>query len=60
MIILPRGIALISRGSGTINSKLSILEIFVIKEDPIKEARNAAKNAVASMGTERDPRSRPS
>ena len=60
ILILPMGIALILRGSGTLNSIVAILEIVVIKEDPIKEARNAAKNAVANMGNERDPRSRPS
>ena len=60
MKILPMGIARICIGSGAINSKLSILWMLVTKEDPTKDARNAAKNAVASMGNESDPRSSPS
>ena len=43
-------------GSGALNSKLAIREIFEAKDDPTKEAKKAATNAVKSIGIDKSPR----
>ena len=52
------GMALICRGSGTLNSRLSILDTLVTRLLPTSEARKAARKAVASTGSERSLTSR--
>ena len=53
--ILPIGIALICSGAGALNSMFAIRDTFVTRDDPIREARKAATNAVNNIGKDTSP-----